>query len=600
MRQMPLSLRIVLLVVITSGVLVGGMLVTIYQLMITDYETLVAERESAEIERLSSNLDLSLQQRMLALEAFATRLLDDNGQLRSNQEIQALLKRPSQANTLFPDGLLIFDAHATALVESRYVPGRIGTNYADRPHVQRVIQSKSGAISEPIIGRTTGLPLLSFLEPVLSSNNDVLAFVGGILDLSRTPLLAADGSNETDSEIINLVLDPQHRMFVSMKERFDTPEPLPPEGSNSLVDAAVFGKPAGTVVEYQQQPYLIASQRLETLGWVALRAIPYRDAIAPAKESFQQFFLISLTAMLLVAMSGWWVARSLTQPLVRITRRINRMADDARFDSDFHERGSPEARALAQAMNRLARERKAVEQLKDDFLSSVSHELRTPLTSLHGGLKILHAGAAGDIPEQAKHLVELSLRNSERLRTLISDLLDFNRLASGNVHFHLSVCSLGLLAEKATADIATTANKANVHFSIVIPDNAWVHADETRLRQVLDNLLSNALKHSPESGVVTLTAIEIADQRWRLTVSDQGGGVPEDFKSRIFQRFAQAEHGNKRAATGTGLGLAISQALVQKMHGDIGFYNDKGAHFWFELPQASSSDKTSDGENQTA
>lgn len=208
MRQMPLSLRIVLLVMISSGVLVVGMLVTIYQLMITDYETLVAERESAEIERLSSNLDLSLQQRMLALEAFATRLLDDDGQLRSNQELQTLIQRPSQANTLFPDGLLIFDADATARVESRYVPGRIGTNYADRPHVLRVTQTRSGFISEPIIGRTTGLPLISFIEPVLSPNNDIVAYVGGILDLSRTPLLAADSNDETDSEVINLVLDP--------------------------------------------------------------------------------------------------------------------------------------------------------------------------------------------------------------------------------------------------------------------------------------------------------------------------------------------------------------------------------------------------------
>ena len=267
MRQMPLSFRIVLLVLVTSGVLVGGMLATIYQMMIADYAALVAERESAEIERLSSNLDLSLQQRMLALEAFSARLLDDEGQLRSVQELQQLVQRPSQGSGLFPDGLLILDANATALAESRYVSGRIGTNYADRPHIQKATQTKSGTISEPIIGRKTGLPLISFIEPVLSPNHDIVAYIAGILDLSRTPLLAADSNTDVDSKIINLVLDPQHQMFVSMEKQFDTPEPLPPEGSNPLVDAAILGKPAGTLVEYQQQSYLLASQRLETLGW---------------------------------------------------------------------------------------------------------------------------------------------------------------------------------------------------------------------------------------------------------------------------------------------------------------------------------------------
>jgi signal transduction histidine kinase len=588
--RMPLSLRIVLLVLVASGVLVFGMLVTVYQLMVDDYEILVAEREAAEIERLASELELSLQQRQLVLEVFATRLTDADGQLLNDETLQALLERPSTASKVFPDGLLVHDTTATAIAESVYVPGRLGTNYADRAHFQRAIESSEPVISAPILGRKTGLPLLAFLQPILSSNGDIRGYLSGILDLSTAPLLASEIMSETESTTITVIIDPNYRLFVSMTERFDTPRPLPATGTDSLVDAAVDVSPAGTLIDYRDQKYLLASKQLDTLGWVVLRGIPYSEAIAPASVSYRRFLLISLVALVMVALAGWWVARSLTQPIERITRRIDRMSDDARLDSDFPEEGSPEVRSLARAMNKLVRERKALEQLKDDFISSVSHELRTPLTSLHGSLKLLYAGVAEGIPERAKGLVALSLRNSERLLLLITDLLDFNRLMSGKVELNPSPCQLHVLAEQATTDITSFADENDVQFTMDIPGDALVLADEQRLRQVLDNLLSNAIKHSPNKGIVTLTAKPASSGFWRLTVGDQGGGVPDEFAPRIFQRFAQADHGNRRVVTGTGLGLAISRELTLLMGGGIGFYNDNGAHFWFELPAAGSVD----------
>ncbi|MCW4148204.1 response regulator [Halomonas sp. 18H] len=370
----PLSVRIVLLVVIMSGILVGGILVTVYPLLVNNYEAIIAEREAAEIDGLASQLELSQQQRMLALEAFATRLLTDEGRLRDLQVLQALLQQPSVASQLFPDGLLIFDAEGTAIAENRYVPGRLGTNYADRPHFQRARQTREAIISEPIMGRTTGLPLISYLQPILSPDQRIIGYTGGLLDLSNTPLIDAEKWNEEQSNIITLIVDPQHRLFVSMRERFDTPEPLPDDGEDALVDAALSLSSAGTVVTYQQRPYLVTTQRLDSLGWIVLRALPYSDAIAPAKASFQQFLLIALIAMTLVGLAGAWVARSLTRPIERITHRIDHMADDARFDSEFLEQGGPEVRALAHSMNRLANERKVADDAirnAERFLSNI-------------------------------------------------------------------------------------------------------------------------------------------------------------------------------------------------------------------------------------
>ncbi|MDN3560825.1 response regulator [Vreelandella neptunia] len=374
MIKAPLSVRIVLLVLVTSGILVGGMLATVYQLMVSDYEALVAERETAVIKRVASELELSNQKRLLGLEAFATRLVTDDGQLLDDDALQSLLQKSSVASELFPDGLLVLDAEATAVAEDQYSPGRLGTNYADRPHFQLARQTQQAVISEPILGRTTGLPLLSYLQPIVAESGDLIGYAGGLLNLANTPLVDTGSVIESDPSTVTLIIDPQHRLFVSMQERFDRPEPLPDEGADALVDAALSLSPAGSIVEYQQESYLVASRQLDSPGWIILRALPYSEAIAPAQASFRHFLLIALIAMTIVGLAGAWIARSLTQPIERITRRIEHMADNARFDSDFQEKGGPEVTALAHAMNRLANERKAADMAiykAERFLSSV-------------------------------------------------------------------------------------------------------------------------------------------------------------------------------------------------------------------------------------
>jgi len=377
------------------------MLMTVHQLMVADYESIVAERETAEIKHLASELELSQQQRIFGLEAFATRLLNSEGVLRSEQELRSLLQQASVAQRLFPDGLLVLDANATAIAENLYVPGRLGTNYADRPHFQRARQTKEAVISAPIIGRTTGLPLISYVYPMLSPDGAIVGYAGGLLDLANTPLIDASRIAETEASAspITLIIDPQYRLFVSMQERFETLEPLPDDGTDPLVDAALALSPAGTLVDYQQQRYLVASQQLEPLGWIVLRAISYDQAIAPATASFRQFLFIALVAMVLIGLAGAWVARSLTHPIERITRRIDHMADNARFDSEFLEQGGPEVCALSRAMNRLANERKAADNAihnAERFLSNIleaASEVAITATDTTGVITAFNKGA---------------------------------------------------------------------------------------------------------------------------------------------------------------------------------------------------------------
>lgn len=580
-----LRFRIITLVVLTSLSVVSATVITVHKVMLDAYAELVTERETSEIERLSSELSLSLQQRQFALEAFAARFVDENGALLSTQQLQELLTGPSVAKNLFPDGLLAFNSATVAVAESVRVPGRLGTSYADREHFQRATETKSSVISEPILGRVTGLPLVSFLNPIVSPDNEIVGYAGGILDLSQTPLLTGSANeNVPQGEgIITLVLDPRHRLFVHMQQRFEKPEPLPEPGTDALVDAAVSMQPSGTLVDYNNQTFIMASKQIDPLGWVVVRAVPYTSAVAPAQTAFHKLLIVTAVIIIIIGALGAWIARRIMLPISHITDRIDTMANDARFDSEFKEQGAPELRALARAMNRLADERKTVDHLKDAFVATVSHELRTPLSSVVGGLKLLEGYAAKNAGEKERTLLALCSRNADRLGILINDLLDFSQVMAGKASMRLEACSLLALAEQATQDMLPKAQQKDLRFTLSIPTQSWVQADANRLRQVFDNVLSNAVKHAPEGSEIQVAASQSPTEHWRLTISDQGKGIPDNFKSRIFQPFSQADHGDMRSVSGTGLGLAISKAYIEQMQGQMGFYNDNGAHFWWEL-----------------
>ncbi len=279
------------------------------------------------------------------------------------------------------------------------MPGRLGTNYADRPHFQRAKETLQPVISEPILGRRTGLPLISYIHPLVTSEGDILGYLGGSLDLSKTPLLNKQLATNDSANLITIIIDPTHRLFVSMQQPFDKPEPLPEVGINPLVDSAVSLSPAGTLVNYQQQRYLLINRSLQELGWVVLRAIPYTEAMAPAQTSFHRLLLITLIATSCIGLAGIGLAHSITKPIEKMTRRIDQMADSGRFDGNFLEQGGPEVCALARAMNRLAEQRKTAEialSQAERFLATVldaASEISIIATDKHGIITAFNTGA---------------------------------------------------------------------------------------------------------------------------------------------------------------------------------------------------------------
>jgi signal transduction histidine kinase len=253
---------------------------------------------------------------------------------------------------------------------------------------------------------------------------------------------------------------------------------------------------------------------------------------------------------------------------------------------DYLIKGQIEVRGILRAL-RYATERKRLERLKDEFVSTVSHELRTPLTSITGSLGLLMGNAAGSLPPPMARLLAIAHSNSQRLVRLVNDILDIEKMEAGRVVFNFDRVEVGPLVAQAIEANRGFAEGygVRVRFDDALAAAADVRADPDRLLQVITNLLSNAIKFSPANNEVVV-AVEKGADTVRLTVRDHGPGIPVDFKPLIFEKFAQADAGAARQKGGTGLGLSIVKQIVDRLSGDVGFADAPGGGtiFHVQLP----------------
>ena len=217
------------------------------------------------------------------------------------------------------------------------------------------------------------------------------------------------------------------------------------------------------------------------------------------------------------------------------------------------------------------RQRAELDNVKDEFISTVSHELRTPLTSIRGALGLLSAGLMGKVDDRAANLLRIASSNTDRLVRLINDILDLERMDSGNAPIRLRPCSLRELVLQSVETMSAMAQEANITLETSSAHHAGTvifEADLDRLQQVLTNLLSNAIKFSaPGSRIRIETSTSLTDLTVRI--EDNGRGVPQDKLESIFGRFNQVEVSDSRQKGGTGLGLAICRSIVHQHGGEI-------------------------------
>ncbi len=226
-------------------------------------------------------------------------------------------------------------------------------------------------------------------------------------------------------------------------------------------------------------------------------------------------------------------------------------------------------------------DRLAIERLKDEFISAVSHELRTPLTSIRGALGLLGRSA---LDGRADRMLDIARSNTERLVRLIDDLLDLEKMRSGNVELQRSVASATSLVRDAVAVMQTAADRGGV--TIVTEDvEATLFVDRSRIVQTLTNLLANAVKFSAAGTVVRVRA-SVDGETIAFSVEDEGRGIPREKLESIFERFQQVNGSDSRDQGGAGLGLAIARSIVGTHGGRIWAENrdPRGSIFRFTIP----------------
>jgi len=222
---------------------------------------------------------------------------------------------------------------------------------------------------------------------------------------------------------------------------------------------------------------------------------------------------------------------------------------------------------------------------KTQFLATVSHELRTPLTSIKGGLSLVRSGALGDVPEKMRVPFEIAERNSNRLADLVDDLLLLQSIESGRLELMMETVDLGQLVLETIEQFEPFAKSENVVVNTNAKENEfWVKCDAKRIDQVIKNLLSNAAKFSNGQGDITVS-IERKHEHIRISIADQGIGIPEGSQDKIFAEFGQIDSSDTRKHKGTGLGLSISKRIIEAHDARMNYTSvlGKGTTFVIEM-----------------
>lgn len=230
-------------------------------------------------------------------------------------------------------------------------------------------------------------------------------------------------------------------------------------------------------------------------------------------------------------------------------------------------------------------DQRQVDELKKQFVSTVSHELRTPLTSINGSISLLLNAMSEGIPDSARRMLSIAQKNCDRLILLVNDILDLEKLESGPPQPTLCVADISVQVKRAMLVNQPFAARFDVTYDLVKDvQGIFVLVEENRFQQIMSNLMSNAAKFSPKGGKVRI-GIDLIDDQVKVSVTDNGRGIPAEFHDRIFKPFSQVDGTSSRQTEGTGLGLHIAKRTIEQLDGSIGFDSEPGVAttFWVKL-----------------
>lgn len=288
----------------------------------------------------------------------------------------------------------------------------------------------------------------------------------------------------------------------------------------------------------------------------------------------------------LILLLSFLITRSITRPISILKNKTHEIAQ-GRFSGDLRISSPPEIGQLAVAFNSMCEKLNKLDRMKTDFYASMSHELRTPLTSIKEGTGLLLDGVGGETTEKQRKLLSILAEESNRLIGLVNSLLDLAKMEAGMMTYNFEKTSLAPLIKKAVGEITPLVEAKGIRLETQIPDELpAVKLDPERILQVLRNLIGNAVKFTPKSGQVKVSARSV-NGILEVAVKDTGPGIAQEGLATIFDKFRQGSSNGAASANGTGLGLAIAKHIVTFHGGKIWAENhpEQGSSFIFVLPR---------------
>jgi signal transduction histidine kinase len=353
------------------------------------------------------------------------------------------------------------------------------------------------------------------------------------------------------------------------------------------IESALQGAPATAVHRVEGRRVLYAAAPIYTesgeISGIVYIASPLAPSGLPISVLLQLLGAV-LAAILLALAAGTLLSRRIARPLEQLARAARSVAAGNLAEQVPVDREIKELYSLGESFNQMIVSLQKSDETKNVFIANVTHELRTPLTVIKGTIETLEDGALDDTEGRGPLLTAMQ-SETERLIRLVQELLVLTRADAGALQLDLRSLDLSQLAQTRCEGLSRLAAQRGIRLNVDAQKSSTVLGDPDRLAQVLDNLLDNAIRHSPENARVSIL-IQKEGQEVRCSVSDQGSGIAPQHLPFIFDRFYRADASRNRQTGGTGLGLAIVRALVVAQGGRITAESREGAGttiaFWLQ------------------
>lgn len=434
-------------------------------------------------------------------------------------------------------------------------------NFAFRDWYKGAIKNHDVYVSEVYVSATTKHNVVAISSPVYQKNNGSLAGMWvGVLDLNmiRQELAKTNFGKNEDVGII----DQHGTIIVSNNSDFNKFEP----SYTGEIDQALSGNTGLSVKSIAGAPYVMAhsSISLHDHNWTVISVQPYNDAYDEIDAILYPSKIILAMIIMISAISGFMIYRSSHKDKL-LQKRLEKLNHELEDKS---------------------KKLQEVDKAKEEFSAMITHELKTPLVPITVYCKMLKKQLLGNINKEQLEAVETIDKNAKRLETLIGDIMDARKLDLDKMKFHEENMMLDELFDNLNSDYKDALQQKGKQFATFIPIKGLsIKTDKSRLRQVFDNLISNAIKFTREKDGKIEVGFKNEDIRIIFYVKDNGIGIPKDRQNELFKKFYQIDITERRNAGGTGLGLAISKGIIEKLGGRIWVESDgtNGSVFYFEF-----------------